>query len=335
MPSAVAFLNDAERPGPQPNGVLPHPCRRSLPWVAPNSSRENKILGVSSAEHFLDLYFASSDFKIIKYNERGMVAERAMREVPAGPTGVAMAKFSNTAMVHSRFDRSISQLSLEDFRHPQLVRTQRLVTEPWSSQEIRGAILFHNTRDTRMTANRWISCGVCHLDGGLISDGAVWDLTARGAPPKLSNTMDLVTTVGTSPPFFHRGTSEVVSPLERFVHIFHAGTGFLANIATSPLTVAVDVATPHYDPPVSAEWDRPSTTPVRVSSEWEDLLAYMQRLRPRPNPHRHNKLPRAEIREPAAHGHALFLTRTSDVPAVTAGPTGPRPASRTPPASMT
>jgi hypothetical protein len=29
-----------------------------------------------------------------------------------------------------------------------------------------------------MTANRWMSCGACHLDGGVISDGLVWDLTA-------------------------------------------------------------------------------------------------------------------------------------------------------------
>ncbi|MHC4180190.1 MAG: beta-propeller fold lactonase family protein, partial [Planctomycetota bacterium] len=181
---------------------------------------------LGSGEHFIDLYLASVDFKVIKYNERGVVAERAMRAVPAGPTGLAVTRDGKTAVINCRFDRSVAQFSLADVRDPVLVRTVRMTEEPWDQRRLRGAILFHNTRDTRMTANRWISCSVCHLEGGQVSDGAIWDLTVDGGQPKTSNTMDLVNTRGTGPPFFHRGTPTLVGSLQEFVEIFHAGSGF-------------------------------------------------------------------------------------------------------------
>ena len=39
-----------------------------------------------SGKHFIDVYSVSHDFKLIAYNERGVVAERALFELPAGPT---------------------------------------------------------------------------------------------------------------------------------------------------------------------------------------------------------------------------------------------------------
>ena len=121
---------------------------------------------IGDGEHFIDLYFASNDLKIIRYNEKGHVAERALVSLPAGPTGIAVTRDGKTAFVNSRWDRSISQLSIADIRNVQTIKTVRKTAEPWSAQRLQGAILFHNTRDSRMTANRWISCGVCHLDGG-------------------------------------------------------------------------------------------------------------------------------------------------------------------------
>ncbi len=254
---------------------------------------------IGTGVHFIDLYFASSDMKVIRYNEKGFVAERALVSLPAGPTGVVVTRDGQTALVNSRWDRSISQLTVADVRKVRLLKTVHTTSEPWPPQRVRGAILFHNTRDAHMTANRWISCGVCHLDGGEVSDGVVWDLTTHAATPKVSNTMDLVVSPGTSPPFFHRGTPNVVGALERFVHIFHRGLGFLASAGGEP-----------DDPRLhSVDWDAPTQRTVRASPEWAAMLAYIDSLRPRPNPHMDGSLPRAEIRQSARRGRALFFDR--------------------------
>jgi len=227
------------------------------------------------AEHFIDLYFCSNDFKVIKYNEKGYVAERAVRSVPAGPTGVVVAPDGRTAFVNSRWDRSVSQIAFDDVRKPVVVKTVRMTAEPWHERRIQGAILFHNTRDTRMTTFRWLSCGVCHLDGGEVSDGVLWDLTPEGASRKVSNTMDLVLTSGSSPPFFHRGEDDAVGALERFVKVFHRGSGFGDSADTS--------------------------------EAWRAMLAYMNTLTPRPNPHMEGGRPRPEIRDAARRGRTLFF----------------------------
>ena len=252
---------------------------------------------IGDTEHFIDVYFASNDMKVLKYNEKGYVSERALLELPAGPTGVAVTHDGRTAFINSRWERAISQLSIADVRQSRIAKTVRTTTEPWSEQRIRGARLFHNTRDPRMTANRWVSCAVCHLEGGVVSDGVVWDLTVVDARPKVSNTMDLWNTAGTSPPFFHRGTPDAVYALERFVQIFHRGAGFLDDRDTR--------ASGTGKPP--RDWDMPADGETRSSPEWAAMLAYMDSLEARANPHMVGNLPRPEIREAVGRGRTLFF----------------------------
>ena len=49
-----------------------------------------------------------------------------------------------------------------------------------------GKRIFYNAADPRMSAEGYISCATCHLDGG--HDGRVWDFTGRGEG--LRNTTD-------------------------------------------------------------------------------------------------------------------------------------------------
>ena len=250
---------------------------------------------IGSGEHYIDVYFASNDFKIIQYNERGIVAERALRGLPAGPTGVVVTRDAHIALFHSRWDNSISQFSLVDIHDPKLVKRVCTCSSAWSQQRLEGALLFHNTRDTRMTANRWMSCAVCHLDGALITDGLVWDLTYDPAKPKVGNTMDLINTPFSSPPFFHRGAPDVVKALDRFVLTFQQGSGFLRTDRARATTNAGELAE------MCPEGDVPATTP-----EWAAMVDYMQELRARPNPHIDGNHPRPEIRDAVERGRRLF-----------------------------
>lgn len=254
---------------------------------------------IGSSDYFIDLYFASNDFKILKYNERGIVFECALRSVPPGPTGVALTNDSRTVFIASRWDRSISQFSLANIRDPKLIQKIKITSEPWKPERIRGAILFHDTRDTRMTANRWMSCAACHLDGGMISDALVWDLTVKDSSPKISNTMDLVRTPLSSPPFFHRGSPLVIDPLERFVQIFQKGTGFLSHVQDgSSIPQKANSPTGR---------DTSSTTDVTDSEEWNDILSYISSLRARPNPHTYTLNTQSDIKQAAARGRVLFF----------------------------
>ncbi len=282
-----------------------------------NSSFSGQAVAVPSAVAFvgstgcyLDVYFASNDFKVIQYNERGVVAERSLRSLPPGPTGVAITRDGRTAFFNNRWDRSLSHFSLVDPRNPTLVKTVRVCPEPWDPQRLQGAILFHNTRDTRMTANRWVSCAACHLDGGVVSDGLVWDLTVPGAPPKIGNTMDLVNMPGSSPPFFHRGTPNVVEALERFVLIFQQGSGFLDHDRT-----------PQGNGQSVGDWDRSEPGRQRTSPEWAAMLSYMGAMRARPNPHMDGPRPRPEIRAAAERGRTLFFDPATGCAHCHGGPT--------------
>ena len=237
---------------------------------------------LGDSPYYVDVYFASNDFKVIQYNEQGVVAERALRALPAGPAGVAVTRDGRNAFFCSRWDRSISHFAVVDPRNPVLVKTMASCEEPWSPEVAQGAKLFHNTRDERMTANRWMSCGVCHLEGGIVSDGLVWDLTTPERHPKLGNTMDLVNTPGASPPFFHRGTSDSIQALEDFVRYFQQGSGFVRGVSGSQA----------------------------ISPEWIAIEAYMNVLDARPNPHMEGNRPRPEIQAAAERGAYLFFDLT-------------------------
>ncbi len=240
---------------------------------------------LGSGERFLDLYFGSHDLKVIEYNEKGVVAERALLELPEGPTGVAVTRDGQTALVNNRWDRSMSRLDVEDASKPRVVKTVKRTAEPWDPQRILGARVFHNTRDPRMTPNRWLSCGACHLDGAMISDTIVWEFSQKKDSPVFLNTKDLCLSGGTSPPLLADGGFHAVQEEEHFVRDFLQGTGFVAG----ELAEGDDL--------------------VGESKEMDAVAAYVLSLRPRPNPHMDGDQPRAEIREAAQRGRKLFFDR--------------------------
>lgn len=282
------------------------------------SSFDGQAVAVPSAvaflnggAHFIDLYQASNDFKTLKYNERGIVAERALKMLPDGPSGMAVAKDGRTVFILSRWGRSVSCYDLRDVRQPKFIKTKQMTAEPWEAGLLRGAKLFHNTRDTRMTANRWLSCATCHLDSGMISDALVWDLTPYGNIPKVSNTLDLVLTPISSPAFFHRGLPEPVLALEDFVNIFQAGGGFLALPPRFRRRARVMDYT---------NTQRVLPPGVAIAQEWKDILRYVATLRPRPNPHRQAGQPRPEIRDSAERGRKVFFDEKAACAACHGGP---------------
>ncbi len=241
---------------------------------------------LGNGEHFVDVYFASHDLKVIKYNERGLVAERSLLELPDGPTGVAVTRDGKTAFLNCRWARSVAEVCLADIRKPAVVREVRMTDEPWDATRILGARVFHDTRDPRMTPNRWLSCGVCHLDGGVLSDNLVWEFTKEQEPDSMRkpNTKTLALASWSSPPLFISGKSHSVQETDRFVHMFQSGSGFIAW---------TDGVFPEH--------------PEGRSPDMDAVAAFVLAMRPRPNPHTIDGRPRPEIRASAERGRKLFF----------------------------
>ncbi len=276
---------------------------RMLPSLAGRGvAVPSAVVFMGSGDLFIDLYFASSDYKVLKYNEQGIVEEVAHGSVPAGPTGIVLTRDGSAAFVASRWDRSVTQISLENPSEPKPLRTVKTTNEPWSPQRIQGAILFHDAGDSRMSSNRLISCASCHLDGGIVVDGLTWDLTVPGIQPKFSNTMDITVMAGSSPPFFHRAVLNGTLALEIFVRAFQGGSGFLPKLEFSELERISSRAMAMY-----TIADELRLSSIEPSPEWTAMLDYMNSLRPRPNPHRNGSKPREEIFSAAERGRELFF----------------------------
>ncbi len=183
------------------------PCSRIISSFSGQAvAMPSAVAFLPSGKHFIDVYSVSHDFKLIAYNERGVVAERTLFELPAGPTGLALTRDGRTVFFNCRWARSIAQVTIADIRRPNLAHKVQITQEPWDELRAFGAHVFHNSRDTRMTPNRWLACGCCHLDGGNLSDNLVWEFTENQKPssPRLVNTKPLSITGWSAPQFLFR-----------------------------------------------------------------------------------------------------------------------------------
>jgi DNA-binding beta-propeller fold protein YncE len=257
---------------------------------------------LGNGEYFVDVYFASHDMKVLAYNETGTVAERSLFELPHGPTGIAVTRDGQQAFVNCRWTRSVAHIDLANIRQPRMVRSQLVTEEPWDAQRILGARLFHDTRDTRMTPNRWLSCAVCHLDGGELSDGLIWEFTTAQKPssPALVNPKSLAITRGSGPPYLIQGTYRTIHEEDQFIRSFLGGRGFLTSAASVEGKFAED--------------------PTGKSTELDALSQFVLNLRPRPNPHLRAGRPRGEIAAAANRGREIFHSAESGCSQCHAGP---------------
>jgi len=121
--------------------------------------------------------------------------------LPTGlaPQGMILDPASNQLWVKNFMGRSVTILDLNTFFEGgssgfNPVEITTATAEKLPADVLRGKQIFYNASDkdgpqnlNRMSAEGYISCATCHLDGG--HDGMVWDFTQRGEG--LRNTIDL------------------------------------------------------------------------------------------------------------------------------------------------
>ncbi len=155
--------------------------------------------------------------------------------------------------------------------------------EPLPPEVLRGARLFDDSADPRLSRDGYIACAHCHLDG--LDDHRTWDFTDRGEG--LRNTIDLSGRRGEAHgPIHWSGNFDELEDFENDLRHAFRGTGLMSD---------ADFAA-HEDP---------LGAPKRgLSDDLDALAAYVRTLPMRRSPHRGED---GTLDAAAERGRALFL----------------------------
>nr|MDQ3037209.1 hypothetical protein [Myxococcota bacterium] len=148
-------------------------------------------------------------------------------DVGHAPQGLALDPSGRFLFVHAYLSRAVRVYDVSDLtREPEALAEIAIAPEPFSSEVLRGAIIFHSSRDERMSRTRYLSCASCHMDGE--ADGLTWDFTQRGEG--LRNTIPLRGRAGAAHgPMHWSANFDEVQDFEHDIRGGQGGTGFLAD----------------------------------------------------------------------------------------------------------
>lgn len=173
---------------------------------------------------------------------------------------------------------------------PVLASTDTVDSELLPAPVLLGKRIFYNAADSRMSADSYISCATCHVDGG--HDGRVWDFSGRGEG--LRRTIDLRGRSGMIHGNVHwSGNFDEIQDFEHDIRGPFGGTGFL------PLT-------PHQ---FSTVHSSPATSKSGLSAELDALAAYVESLGPAHVPRSPHRNANGSLTAAALNGRAVFTAQ--------------------------
>ena len=153
-------------------------------------------------------------------------------QVGAAPQGVCVDGTTGRTFVKNFIDRSITVLETE----PMLRRGIKQISstavdtvnaERMAANVLRGKRIFYHASDPRMSAEGYISCASCHVDGS--HDGRVWDFTDRGEG--FRNTTSLRGRGGIDHGNVHwSGNFDEIQDFENDIRSAFGGSGFMDDL---------------------------------------------------------------------------------------------------------
>jgi YVTN family beta-propeller protein len=162
-----------------------------------------------------------------------------------------------------------------------------VATELLSPEVLLGKRIFYNAADPRMSADGYISCATCHLDGG--HDGRTWDFTGRGEG--LRRTTDLRGRSGLGHGRVHwSGNFDEIQDFEHDIRGPFGGTGFL----------------PLNPQQFAALHPSPASGKTGLSPELDALAAYVASLGPSTVPRSPHRAPDGTLPAAALRGRDVF-----------------------------
>jgi len=213
------------------------------------------------------------------------------------PQGLLLDSQTNRLFAQNFMDRSVtvrdaSPLLVENKTNLPLTATTSTVTsETLTSDVLLGKQVFYNAADPRMSAESYISCATCHLDGG--HDGRIWDFTGRGEG--LRRTTDLRGRSGLGHGNVHWSANfDEIQDFEHDIRGPFGGTGFL------PLTPG-EFSTFHASP---------ATGKTGLSTDLDALAAYVASLTPDTTPRSHHRQSDGSLTAAALRGRDVFTAES-------------------------
>jgi DNA-binding beta-propeller fold protein YncE len=147
------------------------------------------------------------------------------------PQGIAVDETTGTVVSMNFMGRSVTVFDAAAFLgtgslNVPSTTTGTVAVELLAPDVLQGKRIFYDASDTRMSAEGYMSCATCHIDGS--HDGRTWDFTNRGEG--FRNTADLRGRAGTGHGNVHwTANFDEIQDFENDIRGFFGGSGFLGD----------------------------------------------------------------------------------------------------------
>jgi len=145
--------------------------------------------------------------------------------VGANPRGIALAPDGSRLFVNNTLDGTLTVVDTATLAVTDTVPITMISLDP---DILQGKKLFNSAAASALTTDQWISCAVCHFDGGM--DGRTW----QGFPDGPRNTPALFG-VGESLPIHWSGDLDELQDVELTIRDIQFGTGLVTGPAHDSL----------------------------------------------------------------------------------------------------
>lgn len=168
------------------------------------------------------VHAGSNDLSVIDLaSNRGL----ANIGVGANPRGIALAPNGSRLFVNNTLDGTMTVVDTRTLAVTDTIPITVISLDPYILQ---GKKLFNSAAAPVLTTDQWISCAVCHFDGGM--DGRTW----QGFPDGPRNTPALFG-VGGSLPIHWSGDLDELQDVELTIRNIQFGTGLVTGPAHDSL----------------------------------------------------------------------------------------------------
>jgi cytochrome c peroxidase len=157
------------------------------------------------------------------------------------PSGLTMKPDGTRLYVHNFLSRTVSNIDCAALVNGtsaamnNLGNTPLIATEKLTATVLAGKRIFYNAEDTRMSAEGYMSCASCHLDGD--HDGRTWDFTDRGEG--FRNNISLLGRGGMGHgPVHWTGNFDEIQDFELDIRNGFGGSGFITGAPNTSLGAA-------------------------------------------------------------------------------------------------
>ncbi len=202
-------------------------------------------------------------------------------------SGLALSPDDRFLFAEATLSRELVSYDVTSFVDPPAPISRLTIpsSEPLAADVLRGAQLFSDSADPRLSRDGYVACAHCHLDGE--SDLLTWDFTDRGEG--LRNTISLAGTAGTAHgPVHWSGNFDEIQDFEHDIRAAFRGTGLMTDAEFHTGTRDTTLGDPK----------------AGVSSDLDALAAYVASLSRYPRSPR--RAPDGSLTASAARGRIVF-----------------------------